>query len=63
MGRKQKIKTRILIEFLDGMDADPKILSVAPTAEEASNLEAIVRAALARHKGFLLGSTFSRRYD
>jgi len=48
MGRTGKIAPRVIIEWKNGRDFEPEIYSLADTAEEADQLEATVRQAVAR---------------
>jgi len=45
MGKIQKIKSRILVDWPEGRDAEPRVLTCAPTMEEAVKLEQVVRDA------------------
>ena len=51
MRRVQKIKTRILIDWPEGRDAEPRVLTVAPTMAEAIELEQFIKRALMDLKG------------
>ncbi len=49
MGKIQKIKSRILVDWPEGRDAEPRVLTCTPTMEEAIKLEQVVRDAFRLH--------------